>query len=259
MKLDIPMNIIIEQDVPEPGALQRIMYAALELNCSVTVVDRVNEIPISSSPFVFFGCIEGVKQVQLNSHAIIWANWDDLACHSYYAYYGPYLTQKEYGFYPFQEIIRLKDFLYKTYGENNRIFIRPDSNDKAFTGEVVEEPRLNHWLKAYEPKPNLLCVVSKPIKIHAEYRFIVVDSKVITGSQYKIGGMIQSEPCMDQRLIDFAEKLASIWQPHPVFVMDIAQERDTNNLSLMEIGSINAAGFYKCDVKAIVKAILENI
>ena len=265
------VTFFIEQDVPEVGVVQKFMYAAQEIGHRVILTDKATVEPIKDikGPVVFFGCLNSIKSLQKEPNKpIIWCDWDLLSCHSYYSHYGKYLFQQEYGFYPFGEIPRLKEFLYQTYGVRNSIFIRPDANDKVFTGEVVGEPQFEYWLslaKFYEPKPDTLCVVSKPVKIHSEYRFIVMDGKVVTGSQYKIGGMIQSYDAYNQAMVAYVEEMASIWQPHPIFVMDIAitsefnEEKDDylDKMHLLEIGMVNGAGFYNCDIRSIVRAMAD--
>ena len=38
---------------------------------------------------------------------------------------------------PYGELKRKKDYLFKLFGDNDFIFVRPDSGFKTFTGDVV--------------------------------------------------------------------------------------------------------------------------
>ena len=47
----------------------------------------------------------------------------------------------------------------------------------------------------------------------------------------------------------------AVWCPHPVWVLDIAQA--DGKLGVVELGSVNCAGWYAADKRAIVRAINE--
>lgn len=262
------INFLIEPDSPNgDNVVSRFIYSAQELGYKTLLIEHSDldsvPLPPENHPLVFFGSLNMIRKLQalqLPHKPVVWCDWEALSCHNYYAHYGKYMLQKEYGFYPYKELTRLKDFLYRTYGKDDKIFIRPSTNDKVFNGEVVEDFRFDRWhelSKVYEPKPELLCVVSKPSIIHSEYRLVIANGKVVTGSQYKIGGMVQSlEGMCLPSLIAYAEEVASVWQPHPIFVMDVATTRD-DKAHVVEIGPINGAGLYKCDIRAVVQAMAE--
>lgn len=85
---------------------------------------------------------------------------------------------------------------------------------------------------------------------------IVANRKVITSSQYKQDGFPYIKENKDEKAVGFAEEVANLgWVPEPIFVMDIALTN--GKYRLLEIGPVNCAGFYKCDVKTIVKVMTE--
>jgi hypothetical protein len=91
----------------------------------------------------------------------------------------------------------------------------------------------------------------------------MLDGKVLTASQYKNDRVIESQHGCPPEVAAKAEEIikSTGWQPHPVFVMDMAEVGRPYNLAtelrVMEIGSINVAGLYACDLRAIAKGLNE--
>ena len=56
--------------------------------------------------------------------------------------------------------------------------------------------------------------------------------------------------------VNFVEKAVKEWQPHPIFIIDVAvaAKRSGSGFKIVEIGMINGAGFYDCDLRIIVEA-----
>lgn len=90
--------------------------------------------------------------------------------------------------------------------------------------------------------------------IYQEYRFFVIDGKVVTGSLYKQGGKPLSSPIVNDDVLQFAEDMVNIWCPDRGFVIDIAVLPD-NELKIVELNNLNSSGFYSCDIGKIVNAI----
>lgn len=93
-------------------------------------------------------------------------------------------------------------------------------------------------------------------EIYAEYRFFIVDKKIVTGSLYKRGNIIIHDTNIDNKIIEFTQKMVDLWQPARAFVLDIADTPD--GLKVIEINNFNSAGYYACDISCIVQAI-ENM
>jgi len=151
----------------------------------------------------------------------------------------------------------MKDFIYDAYSDGERIFIKPDENDKNFTGQLIAKNRLEDWIKIEnsfgEIDKDCLCVVAKPVSIDREYRFIIADRKVLTGSQYKANRVLDVNEYYPDQAAEYAEIVANSteWQPHSIYVMDIAKMID-GSFKLIEIGSVNCAGYYRSDIKKII-------
>lgn len=146
--------------------------------------------------------------------------------------------------------------------DNHEFFIRPNDDLKSFSGEVISRTNFNEWrakVLAYESvnlKPETLCIVAPVQPIVREYRFFVVDAKVITGSLYKIGNTVRSDPHVEPMVYEYAQCRVNEWQPADAFVIDVAQMID-GSLKVIEINCLNSAGFYACDTSKIIQAIAD--
>lgn len=186
-----------------------------------------------------------------------WFDKEILSCRSYYSHWGKYLLQKEYAFYTLKEIARLKDYLFDKFGKDDKLFIRPDGNDKEFCGDIVCKEKFIYWYDSanwHNPPKDLLCVVAKPEEIIAEYRFIVADNKVVAGSQYMRNG-VEYDPNYPTAAGELAEEASKVWSPHPIYSLDVAETPE--GFKIVECGSFNCSGYYSANLKDIVRAASE--
>lgn len=132
-------------------------------------------------------------------------------------------------------------------------FLRPIHDDKAFAGEVMTFAEIRKWVGELDQtvlSPCTPILVAEPVGISHEWRLFLVDGKVSTGSHYRTRQRFDVYAGVPDEVIEFAEKLAGIWQPAPVFVLDVALSAD--QLYLVEINCFNSAGFYASDVAKLV-------
>jgi hypothetical protein len=216
-----------------------------------------------NDPIIVYGSLNLAQHVHTHTkwRPGVWYEPDRLKCQTYYAYYGPYLLQDSYTFIPYAELGRCHDLLFRTFAVDNAIFIRPDENNKIFAGQIVHRDHFDEFLKRskfYDPKPTTLTVVSSPVQISAEWRMVVSDGKVISGCQYAENRDRCLKPDLDPAAVKFAENAiqSSAFQPHPIFVIDIAQT--PAGLRVIEVGSVNAAGLYACPLEPIVNAMIDQ-
>jgi hypothetical protein len=223
--------------------------------------DVVNE--DEKRPIIYYGSLNTVEDLRIrrpNWVPLIWFDSIAFSCRSYYAHWGKYLLQEDYGFYPLGELVRLKEQLYRVYGRDGMIFIRPDDNDKSFSGRLVPEENFPYWYeeaRASKPDPAALVVVCAPVHIEGESRFVIADRKVIAGTFYKWGG--KSSPTSDdlRKAGMVAREIATEpWQPRAIYIADIARE-SAGQYRLVEIGGVNSAGLYHCDLLPVIQAMNE--
>ena len=179
-------------------------------------------------------------------------------CSHYYAHLGRFLLNRDYIMLPFAELPRCRDFLFDTLGLDDRLFVRPDSPLKIFTGLTISRSTFGKdydFMGFYEFPIESLIVVSSPKTITAEWRYVVADGKVVSGSQYIDGGTEVSLPATDSSALDFARTVVAVgYEPDPVWVLDVCRT-DDGGYHLLEIGGFSFASLYGCDKDAVVQAV----
>lgn len=180
--------------------------------------------------------------------------------------YGDHMLNADAVIAPFKDVPKVWD----------RFHLRPVNDGKAFAGTIFTWDEMVKWrdrVAALDGDDNSLTtltvrdlVVMSPLKtIYAEFRFFVVRDRVVTGSMYKRGDRVHYSSDVDPIVWDFAEMLTGqqarrLDQDQPVtfvpaeaYCLDIALTPD--GPKVIEINSINSAGFYACDMGKFVDAI----
>lgn len=147
--------------------------------------------------------------------------------------------------------------------ESNRLFIRPSSGLKPFTGMVFiynENWWSNDWFWVNSScKPTDMLLVAKPLgyenRVIHEWRFIAADGEIITGSHYSESDYTSEIP---KEALELAIKTAKVYQPDPMYTVDICQTAD-GKYYVMELNSFSCAGLYGCDFNIVVKKIIEIV
>lgn len=141
-------------------------------------------------------------------------------------------------------------------------FIRPTKDTKSFTGKVFTETEWKNTMENYlhnfrsnQFNEQTEIQVSTPKIIHKEIRFWVVDGKIITGSQYRLGNNVIYDDIYEQEAIEFAQNMVDKFQLAKGFVIDVCLT--DNGWKIVECNCINCAGFYKADLQKVIIA-LEN-
>lgn len=149
--------------------------------------------------------------------------------------------------------------------KNELWFTRPSKDLKEYSGMVDTAGELYEWLNdrilcacsgSYQLQPDTMIVLSKPKSIDAEYRWFVVDGKVITGSMYKNNSHLYKQEQLDIEVINEAQEFADKWLPSPCCVMDLCL-LTTGEVKVVEFNCINSSGFYDCNVSKIFKSLWE--
>src|SRR4030042_1903773 len=148
-----------------------------------------------------------------------WLTATKYKCSEYYAHLGKYLFNDKYIMMQSSEVLRNIDRLYDWGGNYNQIFMRPDSGLKSFTGKLFDRKDFDadwKWVGEFR-EPSSLVVISTPKDIKGEWRFIVADKAIITGSQYNIAGNHVCYPKYPDGAFWLAQEVAQVYQPKPVF------------------------------------------
>jgi hypothetical protein len=173
----------------------------------------------------------------------------------YIEHYGTEMLNHDAEYYQFKDIPKFEGLK----------FIRPVKDNKAFAGQVIDGVEFEAWrdrLLELEVTlfPETPTMMAEPTKIDYEYRFFVVNGKVITGSLYHYQGRLmpralEPEYDFDNSAIAYAQSQVDRWAPAPVFVIDVAWTN--KQFKIIEINGFNAAGFYKSDVTKVLQTIKE--
>lgn len=145
--------------------------------------------------------------------------------------------------------------------KGDKLFIRPNSDHKLFSGGVFMKGDFYDWYSRVKSlidsgtyvNLSLDTLVSvAPFKpIDAEWRFFIADRLVIAGSQYRLNGQLKPSININSKALDLAELVATnYWQPAPAYVVDIALSE--GEYKIIEFNTFNCAGFYKCNIKEII-------
>lgn len=208
---------------------------------------------------VCYGSINMALWLMQKNLSICWFDRKSLDCISYYSYWGDYITQREYGMYTWLELKRLYYTIYHKFSINDDMFIRPCNSIKTFTGAIIPRLKFNDWYKqteeCYNPSSDMLVVVAEPQRIIGEWRFVIVENKVITYSKYTNIDLPNEHDSQDMALNEFVQKvITDNWSPDNAYTLDICQT-DDGWYSLLEIGSVNTSALYNCDCKLYFEAI----
>lgn len=165
---------------------------------------------------------------------------------------------------PLKTAVKILEGLVDVPGD--KWFIRPIHDLKAFNGTCDWPMDLLSWLRnvdaegynGYRFNAGTNVVLAPEKKIVAEYRFFVVDRKIITGSRYRwMGNKLVTRVTEENfhGVLEQAQRMANLWLPHDTCVMDLADTPD--GWKVIEFNCINASGFYYNDIKAFAKALTE--
>ena len=157
---------------------------------------------------------------------------------------------------PFGAITHNKDKLSKIFC--NDIFIRPDSGFKTFTGISTTIDKLDFELSSIKqisnPGNNEMCLISSAKEIYSEYRMVICDREVVTGSQYRWNGKLDVRIDVHHEAWACAESVSKLqWQPDVCYVVDIFMGERGPRIG--EFNSFACSGLYNCDLNKIVTAV----
>jgi ATP-grasp domain, R2K clade family 3 len=186
----------------------------------------------------------------------VYGTSDATDCSHYFPHFDDVLLNNDCEFVSLNDLIRSADSLFKTFSIEDRIFIRPDSGRKPFSGRLYTRTELiSHLLRTKCVSPNSLVVVSRPKAIRFEWRFIVADRNIIAASMYKDQEVVRMSTDVPHEAFDFASVVAARkFQPDRVWVLDIC-ELSNGDMKAVEINGFSSSSWYSCSVKDIVTIV----
>ena len=137
-----------------------------------------------------------------------------------------------------------------------RVFARPDSAMKPFAGRVLAREQLSagaldHGF--YYDDLELPIVLAPARAVAEEWRFVVVDRRVVASCGYTADGRAGLERAPPPAAVDVAYRSAEL-APEDHVVLDVCRVAD-DGYFLVEYNLLSGADLYACDVDAIVRAL----
>ena len=236
-------------------------------NIDYKIVDG-QELPIFIDfPVVHYGSIEFVNYLLYNNYGVPGSfSFKERMNPSYYMSYYPleWFFNNDAVFLP---VGMLGSYIHHNNYKNG-VFVRPDSGSKIFSGfstdlenlqielATLNESKYAKILSDRERVPReQLCLVAKNKPIHSEYRYFIIDGKVVAGCQYYRDGIMDIRVDCHVNANILASTVANYkYQIDKAYVVDIFL--DTGERAYIgEFNSFSSSGMYACDVENIIDAI----
>jgi len=269
------MKILLQENIMSELSQDKLLTFIKELkHTSITGYRVVKDLPFhgsdhtklfSKDEMVFpFGSINFLKNLQVGVSYKLrhFCDWNRFKCSVYYHEYGSHILNDDYTIVQVNELtIENLEKFSEMYNEDGCIFIRPNLSDKQFAGQIIDIKDFYKMLEILVFYNHLIkrddfIVVSRPIKIYDEYRFVISRNKIITYSSYRVNEKLDYTKQPDEEIFRFVENMVSRnWKPHTMYVLDIATTPDGPKIA--EVGSINVAGLYNCDASKIIFELVE--
>lgn len=145
-------------------------------------------------------------------------------------------------------------------------FAKPDKDLKSFDGTVFDAEEFPFFIERvrgyanYDPDTRICVSSIKHPEI--EWRFVIVDKKVVAFSQYRVERRLDVKGWADGNAIKFAEAIASYVSPNDVYsypcpydiyVMDVC--KINGEYKVIEYNTFNFSGLYACNIYDVVDSI----
>jgi hypothetical protein len=206
-----------------------------------------------------YGTFPFAQQILLHQHWLpgAWCSAQNLDCAAYFAYFGRFLLNQHYAIMPGVEAIRQRDWLFSVFGRDERVFARPTSCHKLFVGRCIDRDSFAAALAPTRYDPASLVVMASPQPISREWRVVVIGDRIVSGSQYAVGGKRAIAADFPSEVRAFAESMLSEvrWRPDPAFMLDVCES--AGRLWLVELNSFSGSWLYRCELPAVVSAASE--
>jgi hypothetical protein len=266
------INWIIEKNIFEDYEFELYDIIKNRKNCNVILIDdsgydfNFNKSIKNKYEYddivIFYGSLQLGRRILKETSFIpgIFLTLDNYEVFNYYGHYGDHMINNDYILIGLNDVLRNKEKIFN-YFKTNKIFIRPSNGFKTFTGQLLPydnfEFEFNVLKQSYGGLDNQLVMISSEKKVIDEYRFIIVDGKLIDGSLYMKNGIQFKEKIkVDDDIIDYVNYVIKLYSPDLAYTIDICKN-DKGEYKVLEIGTFCCASLYNCDLNKIVDSINE--
>lgn len=215
------------------------------------------------------GSIQMTKNIKsrlpTGCYPIAYNTWDNYLCSNWYPKFQRFLFNDRHEFMPLSELKNNKwDYYYK-FGKEAMIFVRPDSGEKPFSGQLIDLIDFDRvWSNGITNSAGDqdLVIVSTPKTIIGEWRFVCSkynNGEIISQSSYQYQGKATHIPSAPVKATALCNEILSLgYFPDSIFCVDICQDAD-GNFWLLELTSFSSAGLYMTDKRKIVNRVNEIV
>lgn len=178
-------------------------------------------------------------------------------CSAWYEGAARWLLHTTWACTPADEFVRDCAGVVACLGAGDHVFVRPDSPLKPFSGRVLPTAGLS--LEAldhgyYYDDPALPIVVAPVRAVAREWRYVVVERRVVAGCAYEAATRTAAADDPSGEPWRFAAQVAAeLAPPEPVYVLDVCEA--DGSLHLLELNPFSGADLYACDRAAVAGAI----
>lgn len=187
----------------------------------------------------------------------VFCSVEEFRCSNYQKKLGQYWLNDNCVMLPIRELSAKKEFLFEKFGQGGKLFVRPDSPLKIFTGLLVSYEHFESdlaFIRFHDFSSDEVVVVAAPRKIVSEFRFVAHEDSIVAGSMYAQNGSTSIKSEFPHGALKLAEKVARAgFAPDPIWVIDICQTEE-GEYCMLEVGGFSFSDLYATDKTAIVRA-----
>lgn len=209
----------------------------------------------------------------------ILAPFEKLRCVNYMPHYQQFLFNECFEFTTVHQLFYNYRRYFDEVLEEEDIFVRPDKGTKPFGGQVVKREDMyaahemqsiaadrkvipiKRFIYGFEDiSPNELILVAPARNIAEEFRLVIWNKQVITGSRYKVNEELdvaaitkESRPDIFSFATDVIKHVE--YEPDIGYVMDIGVSKYNGAIGLIELNSLSCSGMYDCDLELLFSTI----
>ncbi len=214
---------------------------------------------LGESVTIFHGSLGNADRIaaELNWSPGSYCNTQAFCCSAWYEHARSWLLHADWRILPANRFVADAVSVALELGCPDRVFVRPDSPLKPFSGRVVDTASVTLATLDYGFYFNdeTLPVVVAPVRaVGREWRFLVVNNNIVTGSAYDPITRSAAADTPSSNAWSIAQLIAeSLPPPADVYVADICE--CDGDLRLLELNPFGGADLYACDPSIVVRAV----
>lgn len=208
---------------------------------------------------IFHGSLENAARFSKELNFVPGALLDETSFSYSYIFenYKEFVLTENIIFTTIDTLMKNKEIVKSITAETNKIFARPNSPLKEFSGRILDSENLSpaHFdYGFYHSNMNLQIVLSEYKNIEKEYRFVCINNSIVTGCEYVADGRKGIDSEINKNAWNFAQKIADLKKQNDfAYIIDICKSE--GKLFLVEMNPFSGADLYCCDAEKIINEI----